>query len=653
MSTLWRAARFFLVLGYRTDRRRLFIASALMTVGYLAAPLVGVALGALTNAALDQQTSLAITLGATVALLLIFELMMGHFAHLYYFELSDLQQLELTEEVATLAHGSPLIDQFDRPRFAELLTLVTEGLQRVRAALESTLQLSGLLLQVTITTVILAMVEPWLLLLPLAAVPPVLINNRAQKVLDSAREASAHEIQLSTHLVSLATTGSSAKEARLFNAQAPIVARQRAAWSATTARLWSAHRRSALLRAAGQAWFACAYGVAVFLVVRQAVTGSANVGQVVLVITLAVQVSVQVSGALALLGTLQGVGRTVSHIEELRAAVARPVPDDATRPSAPGATVDEDRAAASSGAVADRASLRDRQDASGEPAGGEPVAASAPAHGVPGRGSSGRGVPGRLARGIRFEDVTFTYPDTDRVILDGVSLDVPAGSTLAIVGDNGAGKSTLVKLLCGLYRPTSGRILVDGVDLATLDDTEWQARTATLFQDFARFELTIRENVGVGRLESLDADEDLWAAIDRARGRGIVEKQAGGLDQLLGHGYGNGVELSGGQWQTLGLARTLLRREPLLLVLDEPAAALDAAAEHALFERFTATADEAGRDGGAITCFVSHRFSTVRDADQIVVLDTGKVREHGDHAALMARGDLYAELFGLQAGAYA
>ncbi|GAA3228506.1 ABC transporter ATP-binding protein [Oerskovia jenensis] len=639
MRTMLRAARFFLVLGYRTDRRRLLTAAVLMTIGYLAGPLVGVALGALTNAALDQQTSLAIGLGVGVAVLLIFELMMGHFAHLYYFELADLQQLELTDEVARLAHGNPQIDQFDRPRFAELLTLVTEGLQRVRSALEATLQLSGLLLQVTITTVILAMVEPWLLLLPLAALPPVLLNNTAQKVLDSARDASAHEVQLSTHLVSLATTGSSAKEVRLFGAQAPIVARQRAAWSATTARLWSAHRRSALLRAAGQAWFACAYGVAVFLVVRQAVTGSANVGQVVLVITLAVQVSVQVSGALALLGTLQGVGRTVSHIEELRASVARPasaagtgrpVPDGAAHPGASGALVGEDPATASSGTVT------------------APVGAA-----TTGEPADSRGVPARLTRGVRFEDVTFTYPDTDRVILDGVSLDVPAGSTLAVVGDNGAGKSTLVKLLCGLYRPTSGRILVDGVDLRDLDDAEWQARTATLFQDFARFELTIRENVGVGRLASLDVDEDLWAALDRARGRSIVEKQAAGLDQLLGHGYGNGVGLSGGQWQTLGLGRTLLRREPLLLVLDEPAAALDAAAEHALFERFVATADEAGRAGGAITCFVSHRFSTVRDADQIVVLDAGKVREHGDHAALMARGDLYAELFGLQAGAYA
>ena len=641
MRTMLSAARFFLALGYRTDRRRLLTAAILMTIGYLAGPLVGVALGALTNAALDQQTSLAVSLGVGVAVLLIFELMMGHFAHLYYFELADLQQLELTDEVARLAHGNPQIDQFDRPRFAELLTLVTEGLQRVRSALEATLQLSGLLLQVTITTVILAMVEPWLLLLPLAALPPVLLNNTAQKVLDSARDASAHEVQLSTHLVSLATTGSSAKEVRLFGAQAPIIARQRAAWSATTARLWSAHRRSALLRAAGQAWFACAYGVAVFLVVRQAVAGSANVGQVVLVITLAVQVSVQVSGALALLGTLQGVGRTVSHIEELRAAVARPAspaapgqqaPDAATRPGASGASAGPDQGATTSGTRA-------------VPAGG-------PA-GEPAGGPRAGGLPGRLAHGIRFEDVTFTYPDTDRVVLDGVTLDVPAGSTLAVVGDNGAGKSTLVKLLCGLYRPTSGRILVDGIDLRDLDDAQWQARTATLFQDFARFELTIRENVGAGRLASLDVDEDLWGALDRARGRGIVEKQAGGLDQLLGYGYANGVELSGGQWQTLGLGRTLLRREPLLLVLDEPAAALDAAAEHALFERFVATADEAGRAGGAITCFVSHRFSTVRDADQIVVLDAGKVREHGDHATLMARGDLYAELFGLQAGAYA
>lgn len=605
------AIGFILSLGYRTDRRRLLVASGLMLVGYLSAPLVGVGLGGLTNAVLDLDTSRAVGLAVALAFLLIFELMMGHFAHLSYFELGDMQQMQLTDEIAEIAHSSARIDQFDRPEFAKLLTVATEGLQRVRVALEVTLQLCGMVLQVIVTTVILAVVEPWLVLLPLAAVPPVLLAQRAQKIMDATRDEAALDIQLSRHLVQVGTTGQSAKEVRLFGAQRPLAERQRAAWNATTAQLWTAHRRAALLRAIGQVWFALAYGLAVFLVVRQAAQGGANIGQVVLVMTLAVQVSSQVAGGLAVLSILQSVGRTGEHIAELRAMVAQDPATASTPPTpptdAPGASVDP-----------------------------------APA-GV---------VPDRMTSAVTLENVSFCYPGKTTPVLEDVSFTVPAGSTLALVGDNGAGKSTLVKLLCGLYRPTSGRILVDGVDLATLPDDVWRERVATLFQDFARFELMLRENVGTGLISQIDDDEALWAALGRARAGKIVDGLAGGLDQLLGHEYGNGVDLSGGQWQTLGLARTLMRTDPLLLILDEPAAALDAFAENALFERFVASAAETGRVAGAITVFVSHRFSTVRDADQIIVLDGGTVREAGTHSALMARGDLYAELFALQAGAY-
>ncbi|PTU55084.1 ABC transporter ATP-binding protein [Sphaerisporangium cinnabarinum] len=609
--------------GWATDRRRLLVAIVLMTVGYLSAPLVGVGLGMFTDAAVDADTARAVGLAGALAVLLVAELMMSHFAHLSYFELADLQQLALVDEVAGLTHGSASLAELEDPERVRLLTSVTEGLQRVRMALEGTLQLGGMTLQVLVTTVILGVVEPWLLLLPLAALPPVWLADRAQRLLDRARDEAADDVRLSRHLVTAGTTGSSAKEIRLFGARGLVADRQRTAWDRTTASLWSSHRRSALLRAGGQVWFALAYGAAVLVVLRGAASGTAAIGQVVLVVTLAIQVSTQVAGALALFGSLQGAGRTVEQLAELRATTGTA----GTRPGAAGSTevgtADETRAPARRG----------------EAAGASEAAVE-------------RAIPARLAHGLRLEDVTFAYPGADRPVLDGVTLDLPAGATVALVGENGAGKTTLVKLLCGLYRPTSGRVLADGVDLAAVAPDAWQSRVATLFQDFARLELTLREDVGVGRVAALHDDRALWTAIDEARARPIVERSPDGLDQILGTAYADGTQLSGGQWQTLALARTLLREDPLLLALDEPASALDATAEHALFERFTETARRAGTTSGGVTLFVSHRFSTVRDADLIVVLDGGRVAELGAHDDLVAAGGPYAEMYALQAHAY-
>ena len=604
------AARFMLAHGWATDRRRLLVAIVLMTVGYLSAPLVGVGLGMFTDAAVDADTARAVGLAGALAVLLVAELMMSHFAHLSYFELADLQQLALVEEVAGLTHGSASLAELEDPERVRLLTSVTEGLQRVRMALEGTLQLGGMTLQVLVTTVILGVVEPWLLLLPLAALPPVWLADRAQRLLDRARDDAADDVRLSRHLVTAGTTGSSAKEIRLFGARGLVADRQRTAWDRTTASLWSAHRRSALLRAGGQVWFALAYGAAVLVVLRSAASGTAAIGQVVLVVTLAIQVSTQVAGALALFGSLQGAGRTVEQLTELRATTGTAGPRPGTPGSAEVGTTDE------AGAAVERA------------------------------------IPARLAHGLRLEGVTFAYPGADRPVLDGVTLDLPAGATVALVGENGAGKTTLVKLLCGLYRPTSGRVLAEGVDLAAVAPDAWQSRVATLFQDFARLELTLREDVGVGRVAALHDDRALWTAIDEARARPIVERSPDGLDQILGTAYADGTQLSGGQWQTLALARTLLREDPLLLALDEPASALDATAEHALFERFTETARRAGTTSGGVTLFVSHRFSTVRDADLIVVLDGGRVAELGAHDDLVAAGGPYAEMYALQAHAY-
>jgi ATP-binding cassette subfamily B protein len=261
-------------------------------------------------------------------------------------------------------------------------------------------------------------------------------------------------------------------------------------------------------------------------------------------------------------------------------------------------------------------------------------------------------VPTRLADGIVLRDVAFRYPDTEAAVLDGVSLLLPAGTVVAVVGENGAGKTTLAKLLCRFYEVSEGAITVDGVDLRRFDVMAWRGRVAAAFQDFARFELLARETVGVGDLPRLADAPAVGAALARAGADDLPARLPRGLETQLGRDWEGGVDLSGGQWQKLALARATMRDRPLLLILDEPTAALDAQAEHELFERYAREAREAAAQAGTITVLVSHRFSTVRMADLIVVVDDGVVRESGSHEELMAAGGLYAELYELQARAY-
>src|SRR5438128_1973351 len=225
-------------------------------------------------------------------------------------------------------------------------------------------------------------------------------------------------------------------------------------------------------------------------------------------------------------------------------------------------------------------------------------------------------VPAVLHRGIRLDHVSFAYPGTSRVVLDDVSVTLPAGAVIAIVGENGAGKTTLVKLLAKMYEPSSGSILLDDTPLARVRAGEWRARLAGAFQDFFRFEFRARHTVGLGDVPRLDDEPAVVAAVDRAGAGDVVARLASGLDTQLGPTWPCGVELSFGQWQKLALARGFMRDQPLLLVLDEPTAALDAETEHALFERYAAAARGTGEsDSGRVTILVSHRFSTVRMAD--------------------------------------
>jgi ABC-type multidrug transport system fused ATPase/permease subunit len=244
-----------------------------------------------------------------------------------------------------------------------------------------------------------------------------------------------------------------------------------------------------------------------------------------------------------------------------------------------------------------------------------------------------------------------TWPDAP--VLRDVSLCLPAGAVVALVGENGAGKTTLVKLLARFYEADGGRITVDGVDLRRFDVDDWRARLGAVYQDFCRFEFLAGETVGVGDLARLAERRTLEGA--RARAADVAATLPQGLETQLGKAWDGGVDLSGGQWQKLALARGLMRGEPpghpLLIAFDEPTAALDAHAEYALFESFAAAA-HGGRSRDTVTLLVSHRFSTVRMADHIVVLDQGRVKEQGSHEHLMRLGGTYAELYELRARAY-
>jgi ATP-binding cassette subfamily B protein len=261
-------------------------------------------------------------------------------------------------------------------------------------------------------------------------------------------------------------------------------------------------------------------------------------------------------------------------------------------------------------------------------------------------------VPAELRKGIRLEHVSFAYPGSDRLALEDVSLELPAGSVVAIVGENGAGKTTLVKLLGKFYAPSSGAIYVDDQPLARMPADEWRSRLAGAFQDFYRFEFRARQTVGLGDVPRLEDEKAVVTAVGRAGADDVLSRLPAGLETQLGPTWPEGVEVSFGQWQKLALARGFMRDAPLLLAMDEPTAALDAETEHALFERYASAASASRIENGRITILVSHRFSTVRMADLIVVLDGAHVVEFGSHAELMARNGQYAELYGIQAAAY-
>jgi ATP-binding cassette, subfamily B, bacterial len=258
---------------------------------------------------------------------------------------------------------------------------------------------------------------------------------------------------------------------------------------------------------------------------------------------------------------------------------------------------------------------------------------------------NGRRTPQVIQRGFEFRNVSFAYPGTERTVLKNFSLTLSPGERIALIGENGQGKTTVVKLITRLYDPTEGQILLDGVDLREYSLEDLHSHIGVIFQDFMRFEMTARENIAVGRVDRPHQQADIESAAHKSLADTVVDKLAGGYDQMLGRRFEGGVELSGGEWQKIALARAYLR-DAQLLILDEPTAALDARSELEVFERFAELTE------GKMALLISHRFSTVRMADRIVVLEGGRLIEEGNHQQLMARAGVYAGMFEMQAASY-
>jgi len=582
VALAWRLSPVKLVVGF------------LLTLGSgVAWPLVALGLRAAVDAAVRHETTSATVAGAVVGAGAIGVLVLRHFAWMLFIEVFELSMIELEGELITLANGSAGLEHHERPDYADKVALLRRGLNGLSEGMTAVMTVVQVMTALAVTAVLLVRVDPWLLLMPLAALPPVVAGQRAGAIVERARQRAAGDTRQSWHLFRLATAAGPAKELRVSRLQGEVRSRGARLWERAGRLEMLAERRAVLLRSAGQGVFGLAYVLAVLLVTRHAVATHTSVGDVVLVITLSAQINQQVNTALQELRNVQQISYAHERLTWLREVVATQQPP-----------------------------------------------------------RSDRAAPDRLITGVELRDVSFRYPGTDRPVLAHADVRLAAGSVVAVVGENGAGKTTLVKLLCRFYDPTEGTVRVDGVDLRELRLADWRQRISVGFQDFVRFELPARQTVGVGDLPRVDDEAAVMAAVGRAHADDVVERLEDGLSTLLGKSYADGAELSGGQWQKLALARAMMRPAPLLLVLDEPTSALDAEAEHELFQQYAAGARRVGAKTGAITVLVSHRFSTMAMADLILVVADGRIAESGSHGELMTAGGLYAELFMMQASAY-
>jgi ATP-binding cassette, subfamily B, bacterial len=589
MASMWRALK----RGYAAEPRLLVVAFGLCVLAALPDALLALWFKLLADGLLAGRRSLvigaALGLGVSVTGTWFLRVVSDRTQRRF----RDRVTIALESHVAQLQASVVTLEHHERSDYLNRLSVLRNQMFVLDHMYWSVFSTCGWILRLAVTTGLVMSIHPALALLGLFALPTVATSGWRPGVERAVEERVAPFSRLARHLFVTATTAAPGKEVRVTGIGSDLVTKRREAWEKWYRPVAAARMTSAMWHTGGWAIFGAGFiGAVVFVASRS----SSTPGDVLLVLAAGSRLSAYVAATVGEVGFLRGIwldgSRRLAWLEDYAASHLQ------------------------------------RADAA---------------------------VPARLTIGIRVDHLSFAYPGTDRLVLDGVDLELKPGSVVAIVGENGAGKTTLVKLLCRFYEPTSGCIFVDDVDLARMRADEWRLRLAGAFQDFFRFELKARHAVGVGDVPRLDDDRAVRTAVERGGAEDVIRQLSEGLDTQLGPTWPGGVDVSFGQWQKLALARGFMRERPLLLVLDEPTAALDAETEHALFERYAAAAggrSASGNGDGRITILVSHRFSTVRMADLIVVLDGARVVESGSHDELVTKGGQYAELYAIQAKAY-
>jgi ATP-binding cassette subfamily B protein len=578
-------------LGYRHEPWLAVSAFVLALLAALPDALIAVWLKLLGNGVLERDRRLVLTAAIGLGISATATWFLRTVSVRVQRRFRDKITIVLEAHVARLQASIATIAHQERPDYLDRLVVLRDQVFVLDHMYMSLFSTCGWILRLAVIIALLMSISPLLALLAVFALPTVLASTWRPGVERAVQEKVAPAQRLARHLFVTATTAPPGKEVRVTGIGPRLIAQRREAWERWYRPVAAARWVTAVWNTLAWTIFGLAYVGAIVFVSSGLY---ASPGNVLLVLAAGSRLSAYIGATVGEIGFLRGIWL-----------------DGSVR------LVWLENYAASLLARADQP------------------------------------VPERLREGIQLEHVSFSYPGTDRKVLDDVTLHLRPGSVVAIVGENGAGKSTLVKLLAKLYEPSSGRILVEGTDLGRMPADAWRERLAGAFQDFFRFEFRARHSVGVGDVPRFDDEPAVVTAVGRAGADDVVMRLTAGLETQLGPTWPGGVEVSFGQWQKLALARAFMRDHPLLLALDEPTATLDAETEHALFERYAQSASGNGQvEDGRITILVSHRFSTVRMADLIVVLDGARAIEVGSHDELMARGGHYAELYGIQAAAY-
>jgi ATP-binding cassette, subfamily B, bacterial len=601
LSSMWRLCK----LGYQHEPRLMLTAFVLSQLAALPDALVALWLMLLGQGVIEQRPALVQAAAIGIGLSATLTWFLGIVSTRMQRRFRDRITIALESHVARLQASIATIAHHERPDYLDRLAMLRNQVFVLDHMYMSLFSTCGWILRLGVTVALLVSIHPALVLVAVLAIPTVMTSTWRPAVERAAFERAAQPMRLARHLFTTATTAPPGKEVRVTGIGARLMAQRREAFERAYAHASTARWGSALWHTLAWSIFGGGYVGAIVFVSSYLAAPAADV---LLLVAAGSRLSAYIGATVGEIGFLRGFwmdgSRRLAWLEDYAASL---------------------------------------------------------------NASADMPVPARLHHGIRLDRVSFAYPGTSRLVLDNVTVTLPKGAVIAIVGENGAGKTTLVKLLAKMYEPASGTIQVDDTPLARMPTAEWRGRMAGAFQDFFRFEFRARQTVGLGDVPRIDDQRAVASAVGRAGADDVIAQLPGGLETQLGKTWPDGAELSFGQWQKLALARGFMRDRPLLLVLDEPTAALDAETEHALFERYASAArggsggsggdasggnDASDASNGRITLLVSHRFSTVRMADLILVMDGARLIESGAHDELMAKGGHYAELYGIQAAAY-